>query len=80
MFEKKVFSHFNFLNSDFSLAFQNQCAIFYMVIHNALIQETLSQNLDLGLSYFSIIQNMKIVRKKIHEKKCLDCMKNKLSP
>ena len=52
---KKVFFHFYFFNSDFSFAFQNQCTIFYLLIHNDPAEGSVSQNFDLGLSYFLMI-------------------------
>ena len=52
--KKKVFFHFYFLNSDFSNATQNQCTIFYTLNQNDP-EGTVSQNVDLGLSYFFMI-------------------------
>ena len=52
--KKSIFS-FLFFNSDFSFAFQNQCTIFYILIHNDPAEGSVSQNFDLGLSYFLMI-------------------------
>ena len=53
-------NHFYFLNFDFSFAFQKQCIIFYTIIHNDPTEGSMSQNLDLGLSYFYDIKCEKI--------------------
>ena len=52
---KKVLFHFYFLNSDFSFAFQNQCTIFYTLIYNDPAERSVSQNSDVGLSYFVMV-------------------------